>query len=110
MNTSQRSLASTTLFGGMPMSSQFAVIAIRCAPLLSNTTATLYPERGPAHIYPKKCQLIKPGLSKFTPSRSRGDLVCNSKYAENYLEITFHPNLFSLYTKRIYRDDIRDKI
>jgi hypothetical protein len=37
------------------MSSQLAVIGRLCwGPLLSNTTATLYPERGPAHIYPKK--------------------------------------------------------
>jgi hypothetical protein len=36
------------------MSSQLAVTAVRRGPLLSNTTATLYPERGPAHTYPKK--------------------------------------------------------
>ena len=46
-----RSLATTVLLGGMPISSQRAVITVRHAPRLSNTTATLYPERGPAHTY-----------------------------------------------------------
>lgn len=53
-STSQRSLASTTLFGGIPMSSQLAVMEFLKGPRLSNTTATLYPERGPAQICQKR--------------------------------------------------------
>lgn len=49
-DTSQRSLAWTTLLGGMPMSSHKAVMSYRIGPRLSKTTATLFPERGPTHI------------------------------------------------------------
>jgi len=50
-STFQRSLASTSVFGGIPMSSQLAITGVGTpfVARFNRTTAVLYPERGPAH-------------------------------------------------------------
>ena len=51
--TSQRSLASTTVPEGIPISSQLAVTEYRHGPRFTRSKATLCPERGPAQICSK---------------------------------------------------------
>lgn len=47
-STFQRSLTSTTVFGGRPMSSHWAVMVLNSGERFNRTTTVLYPERGPA--------------------------------------------------------------
>lgn len=101
--TSQRSLASTRVEGWMPISSHSAEMALRRPSRLSRTTATLFPESGPAQTCRWKQTHCNEYNYFFLIQQSPTlHMVLAKKEQLIYLQRTFHPNLFTLHTKWIW--------
>ena len=95
-STFQRSLASTSVFGGIPMSSQLAITGVGTpfVARFNRTTAVLYPERGPAHT----CNGCIQSVVSLCKKRVKKNICIEEMY---YLKVSFHPNFLCLNTKRI---------